>query len=170
MFDISMSGPRRDMQPYIFHPGRQMMQPVLLNAGGSAPAFTNTVRPPLAAAVMRPEPHLQMQPPPTSRSQPVGLYLCSATHTATGTHSSLDLRPFWEGRGGRDGRVWGITLLGSVLVECHRFLNSHIIGQEPIFNISVFLFTYQEQTSIRGTVVELDDTNLHVHCCIYTES
>ena len=75
------------------------MQPVLLNAGGSAPAFTNTVRPPLAAAVMRPEPHLQMQPPPTSRSQPVGLYLCSATHTATGTH-----RP---SRRGEEGGVEG---------------------------------------------------------------
>ena len=58
------------------------MQPVLLSAGGPAPVFTNTVRPPLAAAV----PQLQMQPPPTSRSQPVGLYLCSTTHTATGTH------------------------------------------------------------------------------------
>lgn len=141
------------MQPYIFHPGRQMMQPVLLNAGGSAPAFTNTVRPPLAAAVMRPEPHLQMQPPPTSRSQPVGLYLCSATHTATGTYSSLDLRPFWEGRGGMVGRVWGITLLGSVLVECHQFSNSHIIGQE-LFQFSTFPFS-----------IHISGTDLHQRHC-----
>ena len=61
------------------------MQPVLLSTGGPAPVFTNTVQPPLAAAgIMRPE--LQMHPPPTSRSQPVGLYLCTTTHTATGTH------------------------------------------------------------------------------------
>lgn len=135
MFDISMSGPRRDMQPYIFHSGRPMMQPVLLNAGGSAPAFTNTVRPPLAAAVMRPEPHLQMQPPPTSRSQPVGLYLCSATHTATGTHSKPQTLLGGERREGWKGL--GNNLAQKCLGGISQFLNSHIIGQE-LFQFSIF--------------------------------
>ena len=111
------------------------MQPVLLNAGGSAPAFTNTVRPPLAAAVMRPEPHLQMQPPPTSRSQPVGLYLCSATHTATGTHSKPQTLLGGERREGWKGL--GNNLAQKCLGGISQFLNSHIIGQE-LFQFSIF--------------------------------
>ena len=156
------------MQPYIFHSGRPMMQPVLLNAGGSAPAFTNTVRPPLAAAVMRPEPHLQMQPPPTSRSQPVGLYLCSATHTATGTHSKPQTLLGGERREGWKGL--GNNLAQKCLGGISQFfkLPHNWSGTIPIFNISIFY-------SHIGTVIELRRyqftcTLLLLYQCMYIES